>query len=55
MWANQHAVEVEPDVVLVVTMGQILEPGQPDVRVIRLRVTREGLRLDQSPVQGRHT
>ena len=55
MWANQHAVEVEPDVVMVVTMGQILEPGQPDVRVLRLRVTREGLRLDHSPAQEKQT
>ncbi len=46
MWANQHALEVEPDVVLVGTMGHILETGQPDTRFLRLRVTREGLRLD---------
>ena len=45
-WANHHAIEVEPDVVLVAYMGNIVEPGQSDIRMVRLRVTREGLVLD---------
>lgn len=42
-WANHHAVEVEPDVVLVTYMGHIVVPGLPDTRVLRLRVTGAGL------------
>jgi hypothetical protein len=45
IWANHHAVEVEPDVVLVVYMGHIVEPGQTDNRLLRLRVTRQGLMI----------
>ena len=47
LWANQKAIEVEPDVVLVVYMGHIVERGQADARLLRLRVTRQGLALDQ--------
>ena len=46
MWANQQAVEVEPDVVLVTYMGDCMGPGKADSRIVRLRVTPEGLRLD---------
>jgi hypothetical protein len=46
MWANHRAVEVEPDVVLVVSMGHIVEPGQADDRILRLCVTKQGLVLD---------
>jgi hypothetical protein len=46
MWANQQAVEAEPDVVLVTYMGHIQKRGQADSRIARLRVTDEGLRLD---------
>jgi hypothetical protein len=46
LWANHHAIEAEPDVVLVTYLGHIVEPGQPDVRMLRLRVTRDGLILD---------
>ena len=45
-WANQVAVEAEPDVVLVTYMGHCVVPGQADSRIARLRVTNEGLRLD---------
>jgi hypothetical protein len=45
-WANQQAVEVEPDVVLVNYMGHIMEPGEADSRIARLRVTDDGLCLD---------
>ena len=45
-WANQQAVEVEPDVVLVTYMGEINEPGKADSRIARLRVTSDGLCLD---------
>ncbi len=44
-WANHSAVEVEPDVVLVIYMGDLNRPGQADTRVLRLRVQREVLRL----------
>jgi hypothetical protein len=47
MWANHHALEIEPDVVLVVYMGHIVEKGQPDTRVLRLRVTGQGLMVDK--------
>jgi hypothetical protein len=47
LWANHKAVEVAPDVVLVIYMGHIVEKGQADDRVLRLRVTKSGLRLDQ--------
>ena len=43
LWANHQALEVEPDVVLVNYMGYIATPGQADRRVVRLRVTRQGL------------
>ena len=46
IWANQQALEIEPDVVLVTYMGHIIEPGQADSRIARLRVTDEGLVLD---------
>ncbi len=46
IWANQHAVEIEPDVVLVTYMGHIMEHGQADSRIARLRVTGQGLTLD---------
>jgi len=46
IWANQQAVEIEPDVVLLTYMGHIMEPGQPDSRIARLRVTDAGLVLD---------
>lgn len=45
-WANQRAVEIEPDVVLITYMGHIMDPGQPDSRIARLRVTGQGLALD---------
>lgn len=45
-WANQQAIEVEPDVVLVTYMGDIMEPGKADSRIARLRVTEQGLLLD---------
>ena len=43
LWANHQTVEVEPDVVLVNYMGYIAEPGHADRRVVRLRVTEQGL------------
>ncbi len=46
LWANHKALEVEPDVVLVVYMGHIVEPGQADNRILRLRVTKHRLALD---------
>ena len=46
IWANQQAVEIEPDVVLVTYMGHIMDPGQADSRIARLRVTDQGLVLD---------
>ena len=45
-WANQQALEVEPDVVLVTYMGEITTTGQADSRIARIQVTSEGLRLD---------
>ncbi|MCC7264664.1 MAG: exo-alpha-sialidase [Candidatus Latescibacteria bacterium] len=45
-WANHQALEVEPDVVLVVYMGHMVEPGLPDTRILRLRVTGGGLVVD---------
>ena len=45
-WANQQALEVEPDVVLVSYMGEISTHGQADSRIARLRVTDRGLELD---------
>ena len=45
IWANHHTVEVEPNVVLPVYMGHIVEKGQADVRILRLRVTGKGLVL----------
>jgi len=33
-------------VVLVTYMGHIMDPGQPDSRIVRLRVTDQGLVLD---------
>jgi hypothetical protein len=47
LWANHHAVEVEPDVVLVLYMGHIVEKGQADTRIVRLRVTGRGLVVDE--------
>ncbi len=46
IWANQQAVEAEPDVVVVTYMGYCFEPGKADSRITRLRVTPEGLVLD---------
>jgi len=46
IWANQQAVEIEPDVVLLTYMGHIMDPGQADSRIARLRVTDAGLILD---------
>jgi hypothetical protein len=46
IWANHHAIEAEPGVVLVVYMGHIVKHGQPDTRMVRLRATEEGLVLD---------
>ena len=46
IWANHQALEVEPDVVLVNYMGYIAEPGQADRRMARLRVTDQGLVLE---------
>lgn len=45
-WSNHQALEVEPDVVLVLYMGHIVDPGQADNRVLRLRVTENGLVID---------
>ncbi len=45
-WANQSAVEVEPGVVLVIYMGDENRPGQADTRILRLRPTYEGLKID---------
>ena len=45
-WANHQALEVEPDVVLVVYMGHIVKMGLPDTRILRLRVTGGGLVVD---------
>jgi len=45
-WANQRALEVEPDVVLVTYMGEIMDPGKADSRIARLKVTDQGLVLD---------
>ena len=49
IWANQQAVEIEPDVVLLTYMGHIMVPGQADSRIARLRVTDWGLVLDNEP------
>lgn len=46
IWANQQAVEIEPDVVLVTYMGHIMDPGQADSRIARLRVSADGLSLE---------
>ena len=46
IWANQQAVEIEPDVVLLTYMGHIMDRGQADSRIARLRVTGAGLVLD---------
>ena len=45
-WANQQAIEVEPDVVLVTYMGEINAYGKADSRIARIRVTDGGLCLD---------
>ncbi|MCK4324453.1 MAG: exo-alpha-sialidase, partial [Armatimonadetes bacterium] len=45
-WANHSAVEVEPGVVLVIYMGDIIRPGQADTRILRLRPTLEGLKIE---------
>ena len=45
-WANQQALEVEPDVVLVTYMGHIMDPGQADSRIARLRAKDGLLTLD---------
>jgi hypothetical protein len=46
LWANQQAVEIEPDVVLVTYMGEIMNPGKADSRIARIKVTDDGLVLD---------
>lgn len=46
MWANQQAIEVEPDVVLVTYMGESVLAGKADSRIARLRVTDCRLALD---------
>ena len=46
LWANQQALEVEPDVVLVTYMGEIMDTGKTDSRIARIRVTDDGLTLD---------
>ena len=45
-WANHSAVEVEPGVVLVIYMGDIIETGKADARVLRLRPTYSGLDIE---------
>jgi hypothetical protein len=45
IWANHQTVEVEPDVLLVNYMGYIGEPGQPDRRVMRVRIGERGLEV----------
>ena len=47
LWANHKAVEVEPNVLLVLYMGHIVRKGQADDRVLRLRVTKKGLVLEK--------
>jgi len=47
IWANHQTLEVEPDVVLVNYMGYIARPGQTDRRMVRLRVTDNGLVIDR--------
>ena len=50
IWANHRAIQVEPDVLLVLYMGDIIEPGQADDnRILRLRVTKQGLAVDEVP------
>ena len=49
MWANQRAIEVEPNVILVLYMGHVLQKGIPDVRALRIRVLRDGLTLATRP------
>ena len=46
IWANHKAIEVEPNVILLVYMGHIVQTGQADNRVLRLHVTDNGLILD---------
>lgn len=46
-WANQKAVEVEPDVVLVNYMGHIMKRGQADNRMLRLQVTKTSLQVSR--------
>ncbi len=46
MWANQQAVEIEPNVVLITYMGEINKPGKADSRIARIKVTDDGLVLD---------
>lgn len=45
-WANQRAVTVQGEVVLVTYMGYCIEPGQADSRIVRLRPVGEKLTLD---------
>ena len=45
-FCNQTAVEVEPDVVIVTHMGDILKVGQLDSCIVRLRVVNGKLTLD---------
>jgi hypothetical protein len=47
IWANHHAIVVEEDVVLVAYMGHIVERGQADARILRLRATEDGLVVDE--------
>ncbi len=47
LWANHKAIEVEPNVILVLYMGHIVQKGLADDRALRLRVTSKGLELAQ--------
>ena len=46
IWANQSAVEAEPNVIVVTYMGYCMEPGKADSRIARLKITDAGLVLD---------
>jgi hypothetical protein len=45
LWANHKTIEVEPNVLLVLYMGHIVQKGLADDRELRVRVTRKGLVL----------
>ncbi len=46
IWANHKAIEVEPNVILLIYMGHIVQTGQADNRILRMRVADKGLVLD---------